>query len=314
MGQENFHGAANVMKESVNLEDQPIGVQELETQDVGINDEQFIRDLKRLKDLRSFFIQEAVNIDMADSTALSFGKLNLLRFRGSGRAPTEEEWSLVEQRTQTLFGLLTESLRRRFILGQIPWWMAWLPIIFAGVALASLILALISQQFDLLGQGNPRSNVFPFYLTWLMSLGAIGSVAFIGMNALSVQQDITFDLTNRRLMQLRIALGALFALVLTLPFGFDGFTRFCESIPQPPGSTSQQTATSDVPVTTQTMLLLLPFILGFSTSLVIMLLNQFVEAVQAFFGRRGSGSDRQPSLTPEPGIGLTRRPGERVPH
>jgi hypothetical protein len=98
MGQENFHGAANVMKESVNLEGQPIGVQELETQDVGINDEQFIRDLKRLKDLRSFFIQEAVNIDMADSTALSFGKLNLLRFRGSGRAPTEEEWSLVEQR------------------------------------------------------------------------------------------------------------------------------------------------------------------------------------------------------------------------
>ena len=34
----------------------------------------------------------------------------------------------------------------------------------------------------------------PFYLVWLMSLGASGSIAFIGMNALSVQQDVTLTL------------------------------------------------------------------------------------------------------------------------
>jgi|SRR5215470_17061467 len=91
-----------------------------ERQDIRINDEQCISDLQRLKDLRSFFIQEAVNVDRADASSLAFGRLNLLRFNHSGRAPTEEEWKRVEYHTQTLFGLLTDPLRRRFILGDIP--------------------------------------------------------------------------------------------------------------------------------------------------------------------------------------------------
>jgi len=308
MAKENFNGAANVSKGSINLEDQPTSTQEAEKQDTWINDEHFIKDLKRLKDLRSFFIKEAVNIDMSGSTALSFGKLNLLRFRNSGREPTEGEWARVEGHTQALFRLLTEPLRRRFILGQIPWWMAWLPIILAGIALASLLFAVFVAQFGLLGTRSIGLNILPFYLSWLMSIGAIGSVAFIGMNALSVQQDITFDLTNTRLMLLRITLGALFGLVLTLPFGFDGFVQFCENMTRAPRMVS------NIAVTTQTLLLLLPFILGFSTSLVIMLLNQFVEAIQAFFGRRGGASDRPPSLTPELGAELTRRLGEKDFH
>jgi hypothetical protein len=301
MAQEKFDGATDVIKESINLEDQPASAQEIEKQDAWINDEQFISDLKRLKDLRSFFIQGAVNLNVSDLRALSFGRLNLLRFQQSGRAPTEDEWGEVEYRTQVLFSLLTEPLRRRFILGEIPFWMAWLPIILAGIGLASLMGAvhtagvMFQAERALVGV-----YVLPFYLAWLMSLGAIGSVAFIGMNALSVQQDITFDLTNTRLMVLRIALGALFGLVLTLPFGFDGFVRFCVSIVIPSDRLLRE---SGVSVTTETMLLLLPFILGFSTSLVIMILNQLVEAVQAFFGRRGSGSDRQPLPIPEASAG-----------
>ncbi len=41
------------------------------------------------------------------------------------------------------------------------------------------------------------------------------------------------------------------------------------------------------------MLLLLPFVLGFSTSLVIMILNRLVGAVQAFFGKSGTGDGSQ---------------------
>ena len=114
-------------------------------QNVRINDEHFIRDLARLKELRSFLIQEAVHIDTTGSNSespLSFGRLNLLRFSSAGRVPTETEWRQVEQYTWTLFSLLTEPLRRRFMLGEVPWWMAWLPIIFAGTAVASLILAI----------------------------------------------------------------------------------------------------------------------------------------------------------------------------
>jgi len=184
------------------------------------------------------------------------------------------------------------------MLGEVPWWMAWLPIIFAGTAVASLILAIAIP--DLYNVHSVGSTILPFYLIWLMSLGAIGSVAFIGMNVLSVQQDTTFDLNNTRLMLLRIALGALFALVLTLPFGFEGFVRFCASIATLTSETLNNTQQGEPlrrgpdAVTIQAMLLL-PFILGFSTSLVIMLLNQFVDAIQAFFGKRGGASDRPPS-------------------
>ena len=249
-----------------------------------INDERFIKDLERLKDLRSFLIQEAVSLSGTDSAALEFGQLNLLRFNNTpfgGRDPTEEEWNKVERQTRILFGLLTPPLRRRFLLGAIPGLLAWLPIILAPAALAALILAIIAPRPDFLGLGL-GPTVLPLYLIWLMSLGAIGAVAFIGMNALSVQEDITFDLTNQRLIVLRIALGALFGLVLSLPIGFDGFLDFCSNI----WKGAKLAGDGGGAVTMQAMMLVLPFILGFSTSLVILILNRFVDAVQGFFGRR----------------------------
>jgi hypothetical protein len=264
-----------------------------------INDEQFIRDLKRLKELRSFYIQEAINLGSEESSTLSFGRLNLLQYRYDGRSPTEEEWSGVEYLTQVLFRQLSEPLRRRFILGEIPSWMTLLPALLALVALAALVVAVVVKHGGVLAR-LLGDNVLPYYLIWLMSLGAIGSVAFIGMNALSVQQDITFDLTNTRLMRLRITLGALFGLVLTLPFGFTGFRDFIAGLSgaTPPGGDPPK-------VTTQAMLLLFPFILGFSTSLVIMVLNRLVDAVQAFFGKASGATPSERSVpAPDGGVGM----------
>jgi hypothetical protein len=259
-----------------------------------INDEQFAKDLQELKSLRSFFIKQAVSIDTDGSDGLRFGSLNLLYYHHNGRPPTHEEWAQVEWHTQSLFRLMTESLRRKFTLGTIPWWVSYLPVVFALIAAASLILVILLPGLH--GGSLERSYVLPFYLVWLLSLGAIGAIAFIGMNVLSVQEDITFDLTNERLMSLRIALGALFGLVLTLPFGFEGFVQFCEEIIR--GKiTAQPGALDGSQVTTQAVMLLLPFILGFSTSLVILILNRLVDAVQGFFGK-SAPADRQVPTAP----------------
>ena len=84
-----------------------------------------------------------------------------------------------------------------------------------------------------------------------------------------------------------------------------------------PHSETTVVSTEATPLTTQAMLLLLPFVLGFSTTLVIMVLNQLVEGVQAIFGRRnaipsGLGYGRTvaprpylPSPTPSGGVGLS---------
>jgi hypothetical protein len=262
-----------------------------------INDEHFMSDLTRLRELRSFLIQEAVGVNAADGGTLDFGRLNLLRRNylpdNMGRDPTEEEWEQVERHTRILFGLLTPALQRRFVLGAIPSMLAWLPLALTLAALAALILAIVSYKTDLLHLGSTGADILPFYLIWLM---AIGAIAFIGMNALSVQDDITFDLTNRRLIVMRIVLGALFGLVLTLPFGLHGFLDFCRAVVDGKGDTNPAEAPA---VTAQAAMLVMPFIFGFSTSLVILILNRFVDAVQGFFGR-GSGTTAAAALPPPP--------------
>ena len=193
---------------------------------------------------------------------------------------------------------MDEKQRRKFNLGIVPWWIAWTPAIGAILAANLLVVAIVAVAISIqMPSDHPmRSSFAAFallcYATWLMVLGAVGSTAYIGMNVLSVQEDVTFDLTNRRLMVMRIVLGALFALILTLPFGFAGFVDFCKEIAKI-GSADTAAKPDTSVLSQQAVLLLLPFILGFSTSLVIMILNQLIEGVQAFFGRKSV--DRQSS-------------------
>jgi hypothetical protein len=254
-----------------------------------INDHGFIKDLNALKELRSFVIREAVNVE--DPTALSFGRLDLLRYDANGVAPTQEDWSEVELHKRTLFSLLTEPLRRKFLLGEIPMWLAALPVAFAAVALLALYGAVHAATNPAAFMGK---SILPFYLVWVVLLGAIGSIAFIGMNALSIQRDITFDLTSRTLILLRIVLGALFGLVLTLPFGFPAFIQFIARMMGWPWDENWQKAWGATASDTKlALLLVLPFVLGFSTSLVIVVLNRLVDSAQAFFGRSGTSESSQ---------------------
>jgi hypothetical protein len=98
-------------------------------------------------------------------------------------------------------------------------------------------------------------------------------------------------------MILRIVLGSLFGLVLTLPFGYDDFVRFCMSLNG--SSVTTSTATDASHVTNQAIMLLLPFVMGFSNSLVIMVLNRMVSAIQAFFGQGGTNTSRMASVAAE---------------
>jgi hypothetical protein len=271
-------------------------IQELHAPSTVINDGRFIKDLDRLRELRSFLLQHGVPASSGESAGLSLGSLNLLQCDNNGRAPTKAEWSELENRSQALFRLLSDPLRRRFLLGDIPAWFSTLAICLAFAAVIALGVAMVALSVQLPKSMNTGQLVFIFYLPWLASLGAIGSVAFIGMNALSIQQDVTFDLSNRTLILLRIALGAVFGLVLTLPFGFRTFYWFLNGImmfdPQNPGPAPEWQT-----VSVQALLLLLPFVVGFSTSLFVVIMNRLVDAVQAFFGRNGS-RDGQESRQP----------------
>lgn len=254
--------------------------------------------MRRLKELRWFFLQHATSIRGDTAKLLSLGKLNSLRYSPFGRNPTDQEWADLETIPPALLGRLPEQLRRRFVV--IPHWMATLAIIFIIVAVFCLIRGTISaaeflkaysvahptaEAIDLAGLG---AGVAPEYLLWVISLGALGSLSFLGMNALSIQSDITFDLTNQTFFLLRLVLGALFALVLTAPVGVEPFVFFLADQARGTGRMGANTYT----LGKQLMLLLLPFVLGYSTSLVVTILNRLVEAVRTFFGSAVQSSGR----------------------
>lgn len=282
--------------------------------DVDISDYYFIRDLKRLKDLRAFFLQEAIALKGPDGKDIDFGDLMRLRSPAAdsghqGRVPRKDEWAQVAQLTQTLFCLMSDPQRKKFLLGEFPKVVMWETGAFLAIAVGALVIAVISYDPSASNPVFSNSRML-LYIFWLVFLGAIGSVAFIGMNALSVQQDATFDMNNGRLLQLRIILGALFGLVLTLPFGYDGFTLFIESVAKHSASATAASATAASgagsnsapplapnPLSTSALIMLLPFVFGFSTSLVIMVLNRLIEGGQAFFGKPSSVDARSPATS-----------------
>jgi hypothetical protein len=147
------------------------------------------------------------------------------------------------------------------------------------------------------------------FLIWLASLGAIGSVAFIAMNALSIQDDITFEITNMRLITIRISVGVLFAVLLSVPLVDFGFVSFCRELWKP----SVFHVSDSKVITQQAALLLLPFVLGFSTSLVILIMSRMVDAIEVLFGISKEGI-RGASRIDSAGLSAgrrARRSGER---
>jgi len=248
-----------------------------------VNDPTFFQYVDRLKELHNFLYQEAVPIPESHAPSLQMGNIRALSFGKSGRPPTADEWNQVEAQTQVIFMLLTPVLRRKFLMSGTPSLVLWMPVYLLSIAVVSIVVPVATFNWGWL-----TTLILVFYLIWLGSLGAVGALAYVGMNALSIQDDITFDLSSVRLITLRVVLGALFAVVLTLPFGYSNFIDFCRYL-----ATYNGASTSDIfqQLTAQALSLLLPFVLGFSTPSVILILNQLVDAVQTFFGRRQSATD-----------------------
>jgi hypothetical protein len=179
-----------------------------------IGDMRFIQEVATLTILKSFLLTEGVTVNTEDTELLSFGSLNQVRYRDGGRLPTLEEWEMVDKRSRTLFMYLDDDLRKRFKLRQTA-------NLIAGVATILLIFALLSLLVGTFT--SDRNLLFIFYFLWTALLGGVGATAFLSMNALSIQTDATFDLANHSLLAVRIVLGSLFGVVLSIPFGFDSF-------------------------------------------------------------------------------------------
>jgi hypothetical protein len=125
-------------------------------------------------------------------------------------------------------------------------------------------------------------------LSWSIFMGCIGAIASLGMKAIKVPEiEINFNISDRQLAILRLALGGLFALALTFPFTSDCFIDFCYFI----GTGNNLGGKSEESPFLRAFILVSPFLFGFSTSLVMLVIKQLNDGVRAFFGGLGPRSD-----------------------
>ncbi|MEM9635345.1 MAG: hypothetical protein AAGA50_28735, partial [Pseudomonadota bacterium] len=248
-----------------------------------IKDAKFNEDLETLRNLHTFLNKEAVPLP----DGFRLGALNSLKSAGQnqmGRAPTQEEWMAVEDKTQALFAQLSDADRKSYLASQMPNFLPKLAVWLVIVSIGSMILSVFMAEVTLLSKGLDGALMVLFFLLWLMSLGAIGAAAFIGFNAISVTSDITFDISDSRLIVQRIVLGALFALFFTLPFGFHEFLAFVKGLSAAALNKATVPTRSELAFTNQSLLLIMPFVLGYSTSLVILILNRLISSASTLFG------------------------------
>lgn len=230
-------------------------------------------------DLAAFAGQLSKPLAGMAAIAARLGPLNTLKFTNSprGRDATNSEWVAVEERAQEIWNVLSDAERRRFNSTQVPGWFSYLVSVFLAVAIVSVGFA----YSKVVKTDGTATILLWAFLLFVVASGAMGATASIGMNALSLQDDATFDLSVRKFLWLRVALGALFGTLLTLPWGFPVFLVFVRDL----GLAAPAKVAIQMEQLQQAAWLLAPFVLGFSTSLVILVLTRMVEAIQTVFGK-----------------------------
>jgi len=244
-----------------------------------INDEAFRALVGRLKALRAFLSQAAIPLAPSPNSDMSIGKIYTLHFRKDGRAATADEWDYVDSEIQKIYAILNSEHRRAFLATETPW---LVPILAITLLLLGLIDILILVVFNTLGWNNPL--IFAGYVVFSTALGALGALGALSLNAILVHNDIKFDPTNTRLIAIRIISGAMFGCIITLPFGYENFYSFILKY------NATQAAGPSSPVA-QASLFLLPFIFGYSTSAILLILDKFAGGLERFF----DGSDKPAS-------------------
>ena len=231
-----------------------------------------------LRQTQKFLLREGVPPGPSDpdgDTPFSLGRLNLIKRRTRipyrKRSPvTLDDWLLLERKQEGLQRSFTAELQQRFRLYKSHQIINFIPFLLLMLAFGSLVLAIFR------GSGGTRPSaewVFFVYLFWTSCLGGLGAFGFLAVNSLAIQNDLTFDISNEMLVAMRVMLGALFGCIVSLPFGFQYFKDFANWV----------IVGGDLD-SVRGVFLLLPFLLGFSTTLLMTVLNRMVTGVETVFG------------------------------
>ncbi len=247
-----------------------------------IANERFIRQLDELRQLKEFLFEEKVQFKPEDLDSIDLEELNNLTYQASGRVPNAGEWRTLDEKLAKLTAYLGDDLRRKIRVRELGLFFKTLPIFFLAFSVVSTIAYLILPYFHLASGSIWRILLWLIIVSvWAISQGGLGACAFLGTSVIARSSIINespsrenIDLTDRNSLFIRVTLGTLFAVLLGLPFSPLGLNVFIplywnhEILPRE----------SDL------VFSLIPFLAGFSTNLVLVILGKFVVAIETVFG------------------------------
>jgi hypothetical protein len=247
-----------------------------------IGDERFIAQLSQIHSLKQFLFEEKVRFKPEQLPSIDLGQLNGLRYSASGRAPTALEWRLLDEKLSTLASYLTDELRQRIRIRELGAFFGLIPLIFLLAAAAVVFFYFLYPRWLTRDTLQFDAAYLSSIVLWTLSQGGLGACAFLGTRvaikraegASPLQAiDEAADITDRNILKIRIILGCLFAFLIGLPIASPSLTKLQDSIFK-----------SDLLSGSDLALIFVPFLLGFSTNLVLAVLDRTFTAIRTFFG------------------------------
>ena len=249
-----------------------------------IANQRFIRQLDELRALKEFLFEEKVQFKEEDLDSIDLEELNNLSYRASGRIPSAGEWRTLDEKLTKLASYLSDDLRRKIRIRELGLFFKTLPICFLTFSVISTILYINFPW--IISKGSPWRLFFWLVvtMTWLISQGGLGACAFLGTSVifkasqdkeLSERSDSreNIDVTDPNSLSIRVLLGTLFAVLLGLPFAVASLNGL-SNVYWKGGPPTEATLT----------VIFIPFVAGFSTNLVLVILRKSVAAIEVFFG------------------------------
>ena len=252
-----------------------------------INDRRFIDQLSEIYKLKQFLFEEKVAFPPDQLGSIDLGPLNNLKYGPKGRSPTNEEWKLLDQKLSSLSSYLDDGLRQRLRIGQLGIFFGPMPLAFLLIAAIATIGYAVYPHFLTYGSLGSDLTYFVTMVVWTITQGGLGACAYLAIQASTKKGSGTtasdllkesFDITDVNLLKIRIILGSLFAFIL----GIAVCLRALNSIDDALSNRDFKPSVTDLALT------LVPFLLGFSTNLVLAILDRLVESIRTFFGIQSS--------------------------
>jgi len=245
-----------------------------------ISDRLFVRQLGYTRSLVTFLIRRQALPEKPPDVLANLAALGSMRYSPRGRAASEEEWRKLYAISRGLASELPLEIATAFSIWRLRTFFGLFPFIFLIMGIAALEATYL--------EGYAVGGWYYFIglaavLSWTCALGGLGTSAFFGTSLLAQLASATGDdqaklkeITDDTYLQTRLMIGILFAFVLGLPFGHLSLVT---------ASTSLFTdVVWDTELFTKILHILAPFLLGFSTALVLSILERLIEGIKTTLG------------------------------